>query len=127
MSDVWVKLARCCTPVPGDDIIGFVTRGNGVSIHRRTCTNAGALLEQPEKILDVSWAPTASSVFLVQLHVEALDRSGLLSDVTRVLSDSGVNILSASLATALLTRVMGDGGVAMATMVMTGASIFLKA
>ena len=117
MSDVWVKLARCCTPVPGDDIIGFVTRGNGVSIHRRTCTNAGALLEQPEKILDVSWAPTASSVFLVQLHVEALDRSGLLSDVTRVLSDSGVNILSASVHTSRdrvaalrFTFEMGDPG-----------------
>lgn len=99
MSDVWVKLARCCTPVPGDDILGFVTRGMGVSVHRRDCTNADELLRQPDKIIDVEWAPTSSSVFLVQLQVEALDRSALLSDVTRVLSESGVNILSASVHT----------------------------
>jgi GTP pyrophosphokinase len=117
MSDVWVKLARCCTPVPGDEIIGFITRGNGVSIHRRACTNADSLLTQPEKIIDVEWAPTASSVFLVQLIVEALDRSRLLSDVTRVLSDGGVNILSASVHTSRdrvavlrFTFEMGDPG-----------------
>ena len=99
MADVWVKLARCCTPVPGDDILGFVTRGNGVSVHRRDCTNAADLLAHEDKIIDVEWAPTASSVFLVQLVVEALDRSRLLSDVTRALSDSGVNILSAAVHT----------------------------
>ncbi len=99
MSDVWVKLARCCTPVPGDDIIGFVTRGNGVSVHRRDCTNADSLLAQPEKIIEVTWAPSSGSIFLVQLQVEALDRSRLLSDVTRILSDNGVNILSASVHT----------------------------
>lgn len=98
-SDVWVKLARCCTPVPGDDILGFVTRGAGVSVHRRDCTNASSLLSQDDKIIEVEWAPTANSVFLVQLQVEALDRSALLSDVTRVLSESGVNILSASVQT----------------------------
>ena len=85
-------MARCCTPVPGDEILGFVTRGNGVSIHRRNCTNAESLLRQSEKIIDVEWAPTASSVFLVQLHVEALDRSRLLSDVTRVLSDRVLDV-----------------------------------
>ncbi len=99
MTDVWVKLSRCCTPVPGDDILGFVTRGNGVSVHRTDCTNATSLLSQPEKIIEVEWAPTASSLFLVQLQVEALDRSRLLSDVTRVISDNGVNILSAAVTT----------------------------
>ena len=104
-------------PGAGDEILGFVTRGNGVSIHRRNCTNAESLLRQSEKIIDVEWAPTASSVFLVQLHVEALDRSRLLSDVTRVLSDSGVNILSASVTTSRnrvaalkFTFEMGDPG-----------------
>ncbi|WP_265446329.1 RelA/SpoT family protein [Flexivirga meconopsidis] len=97
--DVWVKLARCCTPVPGDDIIGFVTTGNGVSVHRRDCTNAEQLLAQPERLLNVAWAPSAASVFLVQLQVEALDRNALLSDVTRVLSEQHVNILSASVQT----------------------------
>src|SRR6476661_5737640 len=97
--DVLVKLAKCCTPVPGDPILGFVTRGNGVSVHRRDCTNADSLLRQKDRLLDVEWAPSASSVFLVQLQVEALDRNRLLSDVTRVLSDQHVNILSASVQT----------------------------
>ncbi|KNX37152.1 RelA/SpoT family protein [Luteipulveratus halotolerans] len=97
--DVWIKLARCCTPVPGDDIIGFVTTGKGVSVHRRDCTNAEQLLSQPERLINVAWAPSAESMFLVQLQVEALDRNRLLSDVTRVLSDQHVNILSASVST----------------------------
>ncbi|WP_411286177.1 RelA/SpoT family protein [Lapillicoccus sp.] len=98
-ADVWVKLARCCTPVPGDPILGFVTRGSGVSVHRKDCTNAESLLAQADRLVDVEWAPSASSVFLVQLQVEALDRNRLLSDVTRVLSDQHVNILSASVQT----------------------------
>ncbi len=97
--DVWVKLARCCTPVPGDAIIGFVTTGSGVSVHRADCTNAESLMSQPERILDVAWDPSASSVFLVQLQVEALDRSGLLSEITRVLSEQHVDILSAAVQT----------------------------
>jgi GTP pyrophosphokinase len=117
MSEVWVKLARCCTPVPGDEILGFVTRGSGVSVHRRDCTNADSLLSQLEKIIEVEWAPSAGSVFLVQLQVEALDRARLLSDVTRILSDNGVNILSASVHTSRdrvaglkFTFEMGDPG-----------------
>jgi guanosine-3',5'-bis(diphosphate) 3'-pyrophosphohydrolase len=98
-TDVWVKLARCCTPVPGDDILGFVTRGGGVSVHRTDCTNADELLASPERLLDVEWAPSASSVFLVAIQVEALDRHRLLSDVTKVLADEKVNILSASVTT----------------------------
>lgn len=97
--DVMVKLARCCTPVPGDKIMGFVTRGSGVSVHRSDCKNVAELQTQPERIMDVSWAPTTKSIFLVQIQIEALDRSGLLSDVTRVLSEHHVNILSASVST----------------------------
>ncbi|MFE2599196.1 RelA/SpoT family protein [Streptomyces sp. NPDC059396] len=115
VEDVWVKLARCCTPVPGDPIIGFVTRGNGVSVHRADCVNVDSLSQQPERILGVEWAPTQSSVFLVAIQVEALDRSRLLSDVTRVLSDQHVNILSAAVqtsrdrvATSRFTFEMGD-------------------
>src|SRR5450759_1901652 len=99
MSDLWVKLAKCCTPVPGDEIVGFVTRGSGVSVHRNDCGNVEGLLQQPERIVEVAWAPGVSSVFLVQIQVEALDRSRLLSDVTRVLSDNHVNILSANVST----------------------------
>jgi GTP pyrophosphokinase len=99
VSDIWVKLARCCTPVPGDAVVGFVTRGRGVSVHRADCINAGPLIEAQERVVEVEWAPTAGSMFLVALQVEALDRHRLLSDITRVLSDVHVNILSASVTT----------------------------
>jgi guanosine-3',5'-bis(diphosphate) 3'-pyrophosphohydrolase len=99
VSDVWVKLARCCTPVPGDEILGFVTRGGGVSVHRRTCTNAASLLDQADRLVEVEWAPSAESTFVVSIQVEALDRHRLLSDVSRVLSDESVSILSAAVNT----------------------------
>ncbi|WP_425547264.1 RelA/SpoT family protein [Actinocorallia aurantiaca] len=97
--DVWVRLSRCCTPVPGDDILGFVTRGSGVSVHRTNCVNIEQLRSQPDRLIDVKWSPGEDSVFLVAIQVEALDRPRLLSDVTRVLSDHHVNILSATVAT----------------------------
>ena len=97
--DVLVKLARCCTPVPGDQIVGFVTRGSGVSVHRNDCKNVLDLEQQPERLMDVSWAQNAKSLFLVNIQIEALDRGGLLSDVTRVLAEHHVNILSASVST----------------------------
>lgn len=98
-ADVMVKLSRCCTPVPGDLIMGFVTRGTGVSVHRSDCKNVGQLQLEPERILEVSWAASSKRLFLVQIQIEALDRAGLLSDVTRVLSEHHVNILSASVST----------------------------
>ncbi|MBU6278365.1 MAG: bifunctional (p)ppGpp synthetase/guanosine-3',5'-bis(diphosphate) 3'-pyrophosphohydrolase [Actinomycetales bacterium] len=97
--DVWVKLARCCTPVPGDSVLGFVTRGSGVSVHRDDCSNARSLKADSGRLVDVAWAPTANSLFLVNIQVEALDRARLLADVTRALSDMHVNILSASVST----------------------------
>lgn len=97
--DILVKLAKCCTPVPGDDIMGFVTRGSGVSVHQSSCVNVASLLKEPERVVEVEWAPSSTSIFLVQIQVEALDRSGLLSDVTRVLSEHHVNILSATVTT----------------------------
>jgi len=98
-SDLWVKLAKCCTPVPPDQILGFVTKGGGVSVHRHDCTNADDLRGRPEKLIEVEWAPTDSSTFLVNIQVEALDRARLLSDITMALSDAHVNILSANLST----------------------------
>ncbi|GAB3844709.1 RelA/SpoT family protein [Nesterenkonia populi] len=97
--NVLAKLARCCTPVPPDEIEGFVTRGQGVSVHRADCRNVSQLREQPGRLVEVEWAPTKSSVFLVEIQVEALDRKSLLSDVTRVLAESHVNILSATVQT----------------------------
>ena len=97
--DILVKLAKCCTPVPGDPIAGFVTRGQGVSVHQASCHNVANMLAEPERMIDVEWSPSANSVFLVQIQIEALDRSGLLSDVTRVLTEHHVNILSATVST----------------------------
>lgn len=95
--DVMSKMARCCTPVPGDEITGFITRGEGVSVHRVDCKNVKSLSK--ERLVDVSWADQARGVFMVQIQIEALDRSGLLSDVTRVLTENHVNILNASVST----------------------------
>ncbi len=97
MTDIQVKLARCCTPVPGDEILGFITKGGAVSVHRTDCTNAAALQADEARLVDVSWDPTSASVFLVSVQVEALDRARLLSDITKTLADEKVNILSANL------------------------------
>ncbi len=99
IDDVLVRLARCCNPVPGDEIIGFVTRGRGVSVHRRTCPNAAELLRTPERLLSVEWDTGSKSTYQVEIYVEALDRLRLLQDVTAALAESGVNILSSSTAT----------------------------
>ena len=98
--DVLVKLARCCAPVPGDQIIGFITRGSGVSVHRTDCINITDLkVHQGDRMVGVKWNLAAKSTFLVNIQVEALDRARLLSDVTKALSDQHVNILSASVVT----------------------------
>ena len=98
-ADVMVKLARCCTPVPGDQIVGWITRGSGVSVHRSDCKNVLDLQGQPERMIEVSWAEKSRGQFLVQIQIEALDRNGLLSDVTRVLAEHHANILSAAVST----------------------------
>jgi guanosine-3',5'-bis(diphosphate) 3'-pyrophosphohydrolase len=98
--DVLVKLARCCAPVPGDEITGFITRGSGVSVHRADCINITDLkIHQGNRMVGVKWNLSAKSTFLVNIQVEALDRARLLSDVTKALSDQHVNILSASVVT----------------------------
>lgn len=97
IDDVLVKLARCCTPVPGDLITGFVTKGSGVSVHRADCVNV-ANLEQ-DRLVEVRWNRSLGGVFLVNIQTEALDRPGLLSDITTALAEKRVNILSASVST----------------------------
>ena len=96
IDDVLVRLAHCCNPVPGDGIVGFVTRGRGVSVHRRDCPNAAELLKSPERIIEVEWDREAASTYQLEILVEALDRMRLLQDVTVALGESGVNILAAS-------------------------------
>lgn len=96
LEDMLVRMAKCCGPVPGDDIIGFVTVGRGVSVHRADCANIGALTDRSERMVDVAWAAEQTSTFFVWIQVEALDRPKLLRDVTSVLSDYGANIHASS-------------------------------
>jgi GTP pyrophosphokinase len=97
--DVLVTLARCCTPVPRDEIIGFVTRGRGVSVHREDCPNAADLQRDPQRMVAVKWNTQTPSSFRVTVQVEALDRKHLLRDITTVLGDLHVSILSAQVNT----------------------------
>ena len=96
--DVMAKLAKCCQPVPGDEIFGFVTRGGGVSVHRADCTNAEKLRDQPERMVDVAWSngKYSTGAFAATVQMEALDRQGLLFELTRVFSDQKLNVLSMS-------------------------------
>jgi GTP diphosphokinase / guanosine-3',5'-bis(diphosphate) 3'-diphosphatase len=96
---MWVRVARCCAPVPGDDIVGFVTVGRGVSVHRSDCTNIAAMGAHRERMIDVSWAPDRVGSFTIWVQVEALDRTRLLRDVTSAISDQGGNIVASSSAT----------------------------
>lgn len=100
LDDVLVRLAKCCTPVPGDDIMGFVTRGRGVSVHRTDCANGASLSEgQTDRLIDVEWDAEGGGTFVATLEVKALDRAALLSEVTKILSEHHVNILSSSTST----------------------------
>jgi GTP diphosphokinase / guanosine-3',5'-bis(diphosphate) 3'-diphosphatase len=99
IDDLLVRLAHCCNPVPGDPIVGFVTRGRGVSVHRANCPNAKDLLKTPERIIEVEWDVAASTTYQVEIYIEARDRTGLLRDVTLALAEAGVNVLSANIST----------------------------
>ncbi|MDP9226273.1 MAG: ACT domain-containing protein [Actinomycetota bacterium] len=95
--DLLVRLARCCTPVPGDPIVGFLTRGRGVSIHRTDCPNAKVLgAEQEARMIDVWWDDRQHGTFVVAIQIEALDRRRLLRDVTSAISDQGIHIISST-------------------------------
>jgi GTP pyrophosphokinase len=99
MDDMLVRVARCCAPVPGDEIIGFVTVGRGVSVHRADCANIGALGERAERIIEVTWDIDHAGSFFAWVQVEALDRPKLLRDIAEIISDHGGNIQAASSAT----------------------------
>lgn len=103
--DMLVHLARCCSPVPGDPIVGYVTVGRGVSVHRADCTNVSSLSDRRERTVEVSWPGGDTGAFVVWIQVEALDRTRLLRDVTSVVSDTGGNITASS-------TVVGEGRVA---------------
>jgi GTP diphosphokinase / guanosine-3',5'-bis(diphosphate) 3'-diphosphatase len=97
LDDLMVRLSRCCTPVPGDEIVGFVTRGRGVSVHRADCANAASLATRSrERLIEVEWDHRSSGVFVATIEVVAIDRSRLLTDVTKVVSEHHLNIVSAN-------------------------------
>ena len=98
LDDVLVRLSRCCNPVLGDDIIGFVTRGRGVSVHRADCPNAKDLMKEPERIIDVAWdqGPQVTTTYRIEVYIEAMDRMNLLRDVIVALAEEGVNVLASS-------------------------------
>jgi GTP pyrophosphokinase len=97
LDDLMVRLSRCCTPVPGDEILGFVTRGRGVSVHRADCANAVSLAEgQGDRLIEVDWDEQHNGTFVAAIEVKALDRGRLLRDVAAAMSDHHVNILSSS-------------------------------
>ncbi|MEO8091332.1 MAG: bifunctional (p)ppGpp synthetase/guanosine-3',5'-bis(diphosphate) 3'-pyrophosphohydrolase [bacterium] len=99
VSDVMIRLAKCCRPVPGDEIVGYVSLGRGITIHREDCKNVVALRRAPERFTDVSWDGDNSTSYRVELQVDAWDRTRLLEDLSRAFSEAGINILDASCST----------------------------
>jgi GTP pyrophosphokinase len=91
-----VQVAHCCYPAPGDPIVGFVTRGRGVSVHREDCKNVHGLSKEADRMIEVSWEKSEPGVRVAEICVEAWDRPKLVRDITTVLGDQGINILSAS-------------------------------
>lgn len=95
IDNVLVRFSRCCNPVPGDSIIGYITRGRGVSVHRLDCPNAGSFLNDRERLIEVVWAETQGGTYPVDVQIQALDRAGLLADVANVVAETRTNMLSA--------------------------------
>ncbi|MGH3104314.1 MAG: ACT domain-containing protein, partial [Gaiellaceae bacterium] len=94
VEDVLVRLAKCCTPVPGDGIVGYISLGKGITIHRDDCPNVKALMRNPERFTPVDWDGGASQSFRVQIAVDSWDRPRLLEDVARTFAEHGANIVS---------------------------------
>jgi GTP pyrophosphokinase len=92
VDEVWVKIAKCCTPVPGDEIVGYVTKGFGVTVHRANCPNLKRVLEEKDRIVEAVWSDQVRTSFLIQIQIKALDRTNLLTEILKVLSDDRVSI-----------------------------------
>ena len=95
IDDVMLRLAKCCRPVPGDPIVGYISLGRGITIHREDCPNAEALRKDPERFTEVSWDGEGKTTFKVEIHVDAWDRHRLLEDLSRSFAETGINILEA--------------------------------
>jgi GTP pyrophosphokinase len=90
-----LRLAKCCRPVPGDEIVGYISLGRGITIHREDCPNAVLLRKDPERFTNVAWEGDQSTGFIVEIQIDAWDRHRLLEDLSRAFSESGSNILEA--------------------------------
>ena len=99
IDNVAIRIPECCRPVPGDDVVGYISLGKGITIHRRDCPNVRALEKHPERFTPVYWSTEAHAPFRVEIQIEAYDRSRLLEDISRTLSESGINILAAQIQT----------------------------
>ncbi|NJD20360.1 MAG: bifunctional (p)ppGpp synthetase/guanosine-3',5'-bis(diphosphate) 3'-pyrophosphohydrolase [Gemmatimonadetes bacterium] len=99
MDNLMVRYSRCCQPVPGDPVVGYITRGRGISIHRQDCPNVLQLSRDPERRVDIEWAAEKGDRFMVRLFIEGTDRRGLLSDVAKAISDTGTDIQHADMRT----------------------------
>ena len=96
IDDVMLRLAKCCRPVPGDPIVGYISLGKGITIHHETCPNAKALMKNPERFTKVAWdGEGASTSFRVELEIDGWDRTRLLEDLSRTFAETGINILEA--------------------------------
>ena len=105
-SDLMIRLSRCCTPVPPDEIIGFVTKGRGVSVHRSDCANASSLsVDQPDRLIEVEWDEHLEGYFVASIEIKALDRPGLLRDIGDVMSENQVNVIGVETSTNISDRV----------------------
>jgi len=97
--NVAVRLAKCCRPVPGDEIAGYVSLGRGITIHRADCKNVKALKKSPERFVEVGWVGENEASYRVELQIDAYDRTRLLEDLSRTFSEAGINIIGASCTT----------------------------
>jgi GTP pyrophosphokinase len=95
VDDVMLRLAKCCRPVPGDPIVGYISLGKGITIHHEQCSNAKALMKSPERFTKVEWEGDTTSSFRVELQIDAWDRTRLLEDLSRAFAETGINILEA--------------------------------
>jgi GTP pyrophosphokinase len=95
IDDVLLRLAKCCRPVPGDPIVGYISLGKGITIHREDCPNARALMKNPDRFTPVSWEGEGANSFRVELQIDGWDRTRLLEDLSRAFAESGINILEA--------------------------------
>ena len=97
LDDLMVRYSQCCQPVPGDDVMGYISRGRGISVHRTDCPNVLHLSNEPERRIEIDWGPDGGRRFLVRIFMEGTDRHGLFADIAKAVTETGTNIQSADI------------------------------